>query len=653
MDINDVLGDGGIVSQCYSGFEVRPQQIEMAAAVQTAFENSEHLAAEAGTGVGKSFAYLVSAIDQVARKKGKVLISTYTINLQEQLINKDIPFLAEAMDVTFEACLAKGRTNYLCKRRLDYAKRKQANLFDGGTDDLIWIAAWATETKDGSLSDLSRTPAPAVWEAVKSEHGNCKGRKCAYYRECFYWKARRKLETADIIIANHALLFSDLVLKELGVGILPDYNFVIIDEAHNVEHVAEGHFGINISNFTFTYLLNDLYNRRTHKGLLAYTGGTDAAIELVHECSEAVKIFMAQIQAWYAHAKNQTSGRCQPAFVDDNITDVVKRLRLELTALGKKSEDEDDQFAFTRYMDRCKAIEEGVKAFLTQPRQDSIYWVEVATGRKKRITMRSAPLNVGPEVKRCLFDKFNSVVTTSATLSCDGKDGKKGFDFFASRIGLEEFRALQLGSPFDYQKQVTMYVEADLPEPNNPDFAAAAMEKVKKYLIQTSGKAFILFTSYVMLRKFADGLSDFLEENDMARLCQGEGIDRSTLLEKFKADHRSVLFGTDSFWQGVDVPGESLSNVIIVRLPFAVPNHPLIQGRIEQIKQRGESPFFTYQLPMAIIKFKQGFGRLVRNKTDTGIVVVLDSRIARKNYGKMFLSAMPPCNIEVIREGDF
>ncbi|HEG43453.1 MAG TPA: helicase [Phycisphaerales bacterium] len=648
LSVSDILSENGLIAKTYDGYEERPQQVEMALAVQKAFNEGSHLAVEAGTGVGKSFAYLVSAIDQVLRKRGKVIISTYTISLQEQLINKDIPFLADVIGGDFTACLAKGRTNYLCKRRLDYAIARQKGQFQELIDDIMLVAAWASDTKDGSLSDMPEVPSPGVWDAVKSEHGNCRGRKCPHFRDCFYWKARRKLDTANIIVANHALLFSDLVLKEVSPGILPEYNFVVIDEAHNVEHVAEDHFGINITNYTISYLLSHLYNTRTRRGLLAFITGADNVIALVEKCTEAAKVFFTQVQAWHEHAKDETSGKCHPNFVDDNITETLKELRVALGELSKKGEDEDDRFEFERYIDRCKGLEESIKEFLTQPQEGSIYWVEVSKGRRRRISLRSAPLNVGPDIKRCLFDKFDSVIMTSATLSCDGSDDAGGFEFFAGRIGLEDFRALQLGSPFDYKRQVTMYVEADLPEPNNKDFHAEAMEKVKKYLLQTDGKAFVLFTSYVMLRKFADGLTDFLAENQMELLTQGGGTDRSTLLEHFKDDHRSVLFGTDSFWQGVDVPGQALSNVIIVRLPFAVPNHPLIQGRIEQIRQKGESPFFTYQLPMAIIRFKQGFGRLVRNKTDTGIVVVLDSRIVRKNYGKRFLSAMPDCTVEVI-----
>ena len=643
-----ILGPRGLVAKAHGAFESRPQQLSMACAVSEAFEKGHHLAVEAGTGVGKSFAYLAAAIDQVHRKKGKVLISTYTINLQQQLINKDIPFLAEILPHEFVACLAKGRGNYLCQRRLAYAQRKQKQLFGGFAEEIDRISLWAQDTEDGSLSDLPFAPSPDVWDQVQSEHGNCRGRKCPHYKDCFYWRARRQLRSADIIVANHALMFSDLVLKSEAMGILPDYNLVVIDEAHNMEHVAEGHFGINISNFTISYLLRNLYNRKSRKGLLAYSDA-DEAKDRVAQCDEAAKLFFLQVQAWHKHS-GDTSGRCHREFVDDNITGPLRNLRLAIGKLAKNIVDEDEKCEYTKYIDRCRSIELDLKAFLMQPKEDDVYWVEVSTSRRKRTALRSAPLNVGPDIKQCLFDRYQSVITTSATLSCDGQDEKAGFDFFASRVGMDQFEALKLGSPFDYESHVTMYIEADLPEPNYPDFMPQAVEAIKKYILKTDGKAFILFTSYAMLKKMSEQLEDFFAENELEMLCQGGGIDRATLLEHFKNDERSVLFGTDSFWQGVDVPGESLSNVIIVRLPFAVPNHPLIQGRIELMKSQGENPFFKYQLPTAIIKFKQGFGRLIRNKTDKGIVVVLDSRIVRKGYGRGFINAVPKCRVEIVSE---
>lgn len=646
LNIQKVLSCGGPVAGSFAGFELRNEQIEMASAVQKAFLQGRHLAVEAGTGVGKSFAYLVPAIDVVRRKAGRVLVSTFTITLQEQLINKDIPFLADCLGCGFTAVLAKGRGNYLCKRRLDFAMRRQMGLFDEFGSTLAAIKDWVNRTKDGSLSDIPFVPKNIVWDAVNSEHGNCRGRKCPYFRDCFYQRARRRMDSADIIVANHALLFSDLALRQEGTSVLPDYNHIIIDEAHNIESVAEDHFGINISNRKIRYLLDGLYNPRTHRGLLVYSNAR-VATDLVGRTYAEAGIFFKEVRNRYEEAKERTQGRCHKNFIDDTISEYLKKLRLELAALAKKSSDEDEKFEFARFADRCASLAEELNCFLTQDRDDYVYWVELA-GPGETVLLRSAPINVGPDVKKCLFDKYKSIILTSATLSSGGNDGKDGFDFFAGRIGLEDFDAARLGSPFDYEKQVTVYVEKDLPDPNAPAFIESAAEAVKKYILKTNGKAFVLFTSYSMLNGLADRLADWFAENDIEMLCQGGGIDRSALLKHFRSEGNFVLFGTDSFWQGVDVPGEALSNVIIVRLPFEVPDQPLLAGRLEQIKERGGNPFFDYQLPSAIIRFRQGFGRLIRSKTDTGIVVILDSRIINKRYGERFLAAIPRCSVRIV-----
>ena len=647
LDIEEAFAPAGFISQSLAGFEVRSEQVEMAGAILGAFKDGQHLAIEAGTGVGKSFAYLVPIIELVGRTGNKALISTYTITLQEQLINKDIPFLGDCFDQTFTAALAKGRGNYLCKRRLKFAVRRQRSLFDDFGSEFELIKNWAEQSKDGSLSDMGFLPKGAVWDKVKSEHGNCRGRKCPHFRDCFYRRARRALEKADIIVANHALLFSDLVLREEGVSILPDYKFLVIDEAHNIEHVAEDHFGINISNHRIRFLLDGLYNQRTHRGLLAHMNA-DKAVEMVNKARKKTGHFLKQVRGWYEGVKDQTKGRCYKNFIDDTISGYFKDLGSELNKLAKRTEEVDEKFEIMRFNDRCKGLVHDFENFLMQKQADYVYWVEAGGGRTLTTRLRSAAVNVGPDVKRCLFDKYESVILTSATLST-GKAGQhSGFDFFSGRIGLDDFDAVKLGSPFDYKKQVTIYIEKDLPNPNEAAFTGAAAEVLKKYIHQTGGKAFVLFTSYEMLEETAGKLSDWLRENDIELLQQGSDVDRTGLLKSFKAEGDSVLFGTDSFWQGVDVPGEKLSNVIIVRLPFAVPDQPLLAGRLEQIRELGGNPFFDYQLPSAIIKFKQGFGRLIRNRSDTGIVVILDSRIVSKSYGANFLAAIPKCKTNIV-----
>ena len=645
MDADELLGPNGLVAQAFEGYEHRPQQLEMARKVQQTMRQGGVLAAEAGTGVGKSYAYLTGAIDQAVRKQGRIVISTYTIHLQQQLIEKDIPFLRQIVPHEFRAVLAKGRNNYICLRRLDYARKRQLHLFEDSGLELERLVQWARQTQDGSLSELGFLPSHTVWQSVRSEHGSCRGRKCRHFRECFYWKNRRQLDTADLIVANHALLFSDLVLKQAGAGVLPDYSQVILDEAHTLEHVAEDHFGINLSRASISFFLNALHHPRRRRGLLMAGTQYAPAREQVEACREAMHLFYTQVRTWLKHTGRENGTACDPDFVTDTLSGPLRQLRLELNKLWKKNEEEDEQFELQRMMDRCRTIEKELKRFLSQEDDDAVYWIETGPEDQHKIIFRSAPIHVGPYIKRCLFESCKSVILTSATLGCGQDNPNENFTFFADRIGLEDYQALQAGSPFDYSRQVTLYVETELPEPNNAQFVNQAVKAVQQYLKLTQGRAFVLFTSYAMLRDMAQTIQSWLESEGMQGLIQGEDMDRASMLDYFKRHPRCVLFGTDSFWQGVDVPGRQLSNVIIVRLPFAVPNHPLIRGRIEKLRQEGRNPFYEYQLPMAILKFKQGFGRLIRNKTDSGIVVVLDSRIIHKAYGKYFLDAIPQCRL--------
>jgi len=346
----------------------------------------------------------------------------------------------------------------------------------------------------------------------------------------------------------------------------------------------------------------------------------------------------------------ENRGRCYKNFIKDNLSGYFKKLRGQLSSLANNTEDVDEKFEIMRFVNHSAGFAKELEEFISQEKDDYVYWVEVGPKSRSPIRLKSAALNVGDDVKRVLFDKYESVIMTSATLSSDGKDEKSGFDFFAGRIGLEDFDALKLGSPFDYEKQVTMYIESALPDPNERSFVHAAAEAMKKYILKTQGRAFVLFTRYSMLNGVADEVCEWLKENKIELLQQGAELDRGSLLRKFKKAKRAVLFGTDSFWQGVDVPGESLSNVIIARLPFAVPDKPLLAGRLGQIKEQGGNPFFDYQLPSSIIKFKQGFGRLIRGKNDKGIVVVLDGRIINKRYGMKFLSAIPKCKVEIVKQ---
>jgi ATP-dependent DNA helicase DinG len=662
-----LIDDGGAASTVLPGFEPRPPQIEMLRLVARVFNDEEICAAEAGTGVGKSLAYLLPAIAWATTNHQRVVVSTATINLQQQLLEKDIPAAAAALGVKVRAVLMKGRGNYLCPRRLREALEENT-LFQEEDDEIRAIAAWAAETESGSRSDLSFYPSDESWSRVNSDTDSCSPARCPNKERCFILRARREAATADILVVNHHLLFSDLSIRLAGAGyegtaILPPFTRLIFDEAHALEKSATSFFSRSFSELSLKKQLGRVWRMRGSRrlGLLGELerlhpeGGkavsqVPGAITKVQEALETLNLraaaFLANDQSFRVAGESGRSFQDalgEPVFeLQEELLSLCEILAKPIRALSEEERELAPIYelrAILRRFEEIGAICEQFRHPEESPEQ--VFWLDRRTLRSgaRNVRFTVTPLEIAPVMREAVFEPFRTVVCTSATLTV-----RESFDFWGSRIGLpresERCVTALFHSPFRYREQVLFGVPGDAPPPDSPAYLTFLKSFVWDLLSLSEGAALVLFTSYTMLDEIHRELKPRLSEAGISSYRQGED-DRSRLLHRFKEDVASVLFATDSFWEGVDAPGETLKLVVLCRLPFRVPTDPVHIARMEALESKGHNPFFELALPEAAMRLKQGFGRLMRHHEDRGAVIVTDNRIVTKRYGKAFLDSLP------------
>ncbi len=639
--------------------EHRPEQEQMARAVAGAFVGDTPLLFEAGTGVGKSLAYLIPGLIHAVDQSRQLIVSTHTISLQEQIEQKDLPLCrrifkadpAGAPYAGFRSAVLVGKSNYLCPTRLSHALADRASLFaDADYEELQRIASWAETTTTGLRHELKPPPRPEVWEVVNADSSACSRKHCDC-EKCHYQRARARLRQAHVIIVNHALLFALIntggaqaqgAQREARGVLFPD-DFLVLDEAHTVPEVATDNFGLSLSSYGVDRALKHLFNPKTKRGVLRKLGGPEAQ-QLVVDALEASKQFFdflaTRVLNQRAIVRIREAGVAEPML--QGPLGALERMLAKLA--DKAPPDSRESEELLEQKQRIKGLQAGLMEWLTLGDEGHVYWTE-RSGRKQTIvSLRSAPIDVAPELRKHLFGCQTSVVCTSATLAMGGS-----IEPFAARIGAEQAEAVAVKSPFDYERHMRVFVATDVPLPS-PQEARLALETLTDYIRfctgQVKGGSLVLFTSYTDMRAVATALEPEWRQAGRPFLMQGAELSRTELAQQMRSLGNAVLFGTDSFWTGVDVPGAALSQVIITRLPFDPPTHPITEAKCEHIRDAGGNPFNELTLPDALIKFRQGVGRLIRNKTDRGLVTILDTRVLAKTYGREFLGSLPTAAYE-------
>jgi ATP-dependent DNA helicase DinG len=623
-------------------YEVRAQQVEMACHCASAFDCGTQLCIEAPTGIGKTFAYLVPAYYHSIATKQPVVISTNTINLQEQIIHKDVPLLSKLINRNIDCRIAKGRGNYLCLYRLNSAKEHLGTAPLPGTPEAK-LFEWAEKTEEGDRNELSIPGLNALWSIYNCSRDNCIGANlCKYKRECFMQKARNALKQAQIIVSNHAFLFSALTCDDL----LPTFSGLVLDEAHTMPDIAADQLGVHVDLQEVSHALRKIVAESSHTGALANAESAEViatAKALYNNLGEYVPRIVEYIRANAKEKSEKLVRIYEPVPNGGGLAVPIRDLGEAIKRISNHCVNDDPERSklLRKTSDNLLEIADNLQTFFAVDEPEWAYWMELAGRDGTNVVCNAVPINPAQQLRPLLFNTEVPlpVIITSATLAVSGS-----LKYFKQRIGADAAEEAILTTPFNYEEQVTLYIPP-MPEPTSPQYSDELNRQIKHYLEETDGHAFVLFTSYQQLKQSAEALRGFFKKNDYPLFLQGGELTPRQMLQEFRKSDRAVLFGTDSFWTGVDVPGDALSNVIITKLPFQTPGHPLMQKREELCRAANRSVFRDFSLPEAVLKFRQGFGRLIRTRTDKGIIVLLDNRLTSKNYGQSFLRSIPKCRL--------